>query len=555
MAYCLADNILSPLGATTAENYEALRAGRSLTHGQSVALHSALTSYASYSGRSEDDYVASRFSDEQRERLMIHGLTWFESLCYHSVTEAMSHCAIDVASPRTLLVVSTTKANIDNLSAPDYATLQPAESARRIASLLGITTPPLVVCNACISGVAALVTAQRLLDCGSYDTAIVVGCDVISHFVVSGFQSLKAMSPEACRPFDIERIGLNLGEAAATMVLTTVGGPWQIVRGAIRNDAYHISTPSPKGEGCASAIRYVTEGVDSKTLSALNAHGTATMYNDQMESVAIAAAGLSDVPMNSLKGYYGHTLGTSGLLETIVTMHSVAHGELPGTRGFSEIGVSGRVNISAQPMPVSKQSFVKVISGFGGCNAAVYCALNAPSPSQQYTANTYSVEHHVRITPPSDLTEIYKQQIGNYPKFYKMDKLSQLGFIASELLLKQESPRKEQCADRAVVLFNHSSSGWVDREYAKSITVGDDYFPSPSLFVYTLPNIVCGEIAVRNGYHAETAFYILPHKDEEMMHQVLASTFLDETIQSILTGWIDYEDDQHFEAELKLIKR
>ena len=513
--YCIADNILSPLGATTAENYEALRAGRSLTHGQSVALHSALTSYASYSGRSEDDYVASRFSDEQREELMIHGLTWFESLCYHSVMDALRQCAIDVASPRTLLVISTTKANIDYLSAADYAILQPAESAKRIASLLGITTPPLVVCNACISGVAAIVTAQRLLDCGSYDTAIVVGCDVISHFVVSGFQSLKAMSPEPCRPFDIERIGLNLGEAAATMILSNsltshlsplTSKVWSIVRGAIRNDAYHISSPSPKGEGCANAIRYVTEGVDSKTLSVLNAHGTATMYNDQMESVAIAAAGLSDVPMNSLKGYYGHTLGTSGILETIITMHSVAHGELLGTRGFSEIGVSGRVNISSQPMPISKQSFVKVISGFGGCNAAVYCAPNAPSPSQQYTANTYSVEHHVRITPPSDLTEIYKQQIGNYPKFYKMDKLSQLGFIASELLLKQESPRKEQCADRAVVLFNHSSSVLVDREYAKSIAVGDDYFPSPSLFVYTLPNIVCGEIAVRNGYHAETSF-------------------------------------------------
>jgi 3-oxoacyl-[acyl-carrier-protein] synthase-1 len=70
-----------------------------------------------------------------------------------------------------------------------------------------------------------------------------------------------------------------------------------------------------------------------------------------------------------------------------------------------------------------------------------------------------------------------------------------------------------------------------------------------------LPNIVCGEIAVRNGYHAETSFYILPNKDEDMMHQVLASTFLDKTIQSILAGWIDYEDDQHFEAELKLIKR
>jgi 3-oxoacyl-[acyl-carrier-protein] synthase-1 len=583
MVYCIADNILSPLGATTAENYEALREGRS-----------ALTSYASYSGRSEDNYVASRFSDEQREKLMIHGLTWFESLCYHSVTDALRQCTVDVASPRTLLVVSTTKANIDYLYAGDYDSLtdgqsvalhslQPAESAKRIASLLGITTPPLVVCNACISGVAALVTAQRMLDNGSYDTAIVVGCDVISHFVVSGFQSLKAMSPEPCRPFDIERIGLNLGEAAATMVLVhsslqrhtlseRKGEGWQIVRGAIRNDAYHISSPSPKGEGCASAIRYVTEGVDSQTLSALNAHGTATMYNDQMESVAIAAAGLSDVPMNSLKGYYGHTLGASGLLETIVTMHSVAQGELLATRGFSEIGVSGHVNISAKPVNVSKQSFVKIISGFGGCNAAI--RLDASSEVKEVKAGNicdYSIAHSVRITPRSAivdgrqieidaeadnmLTALYRRYIGSYPKFYKMDRLSQLGFVASELLLNQEHPRIQQCADRAVVLFNHSSSVWVDREYARSITVGDDYFPSPSLFVYTLPNIVCGEIAVRNGYHAETSFYILPHKDEDMMHQVLASTFLDETIQSILTGWIDYEDDQHFEAELKLIKR
>ena len=581
--YCIADNILSPLGATTAENYEALRAGRS-----------ALTSYASYSGRSEDDYVASRFSDEQREKLMVNGLTWFESLCYHSVTEAMSHCAIDVASPRTLLVVSTTKANIDYLSASDYATLQPAESAKRIASLLGITTPPLVVCNACISGVAALVTAQRLLDCGSYDTAIVVGCDVISHFVVSGFQSLKAMSPEPCRPFDIERIGLNLGEAAATMILSNsltshlsplTSKVWSIVRGAIRNDAYHISSPSPKGEGCANAIRYVTEGVDSQTLSAINAHGTATMYNDQMESVAIAAAGLSDVPMNSLKGYYGHTLGASGILETIITMHSVAHGELLGTRGFSEIGVSGRVNISAKTLSLRdlppKQgdrgglSFVKVISGFGGNNAALLLEVSGESPevrSRERSLSPLTSEHSVLLRPdavevdgrnlPIDtnsedsmLTALYKRYIGSYPKFYKMDRLSQLGFVASELLLTQDNPRHQQCTDRAVVLFNHSSSVWVDREYAKSIAVGDDYFPSPSLFVYTLPNIVCGEIAVRNGYHAETSFYILPHKDENMMHQVLASTFLDETIQSILTGWIDYEDDQHFEAELKLIKR
>lgn len=584
MVYCLADNVMSPLGETTAENYQALRAGRSV-----------LTSYASYSGRSEDDYVASRFTPQQRQQLMVSGLTWFESLVYHSVKQALKDCRIDQSSPRTLFIVSTTKANIDYLSAADYGGLQPAESVRRIASLLGITSQPLVVCNACISGVAALVSAQRMLEHGSYDTAIVVGCDVLSHFIVSGFQSLKALSPAPCRPFDIERQGLNLGEAAATMILSVNQPPadsWRIVSGAIRNDGYHITSPSPKGEGCASAIRRVIQDIDPDTLSAVNVHGTATLYNDQMESKAIAASGLSAVPANTLKGYYGHTLGASGILETIITMHSVSYGELLATRGFSEIGVSGKVNISANPMRVSKQSFVKIISGFGGCNAAVrmerayglrVTGYGATEPRRDSVK--FQVAHSVRITPRGVvvdgkqvaidagadhlLAEVYKRHIGSYPKFYKMDRLSQLGFVASELLLSAEgqnngitelrnneiTARRNYGETRAVVLFNHTSSLWADREYARSIAVGEDYFPSPSLFVYTLPNIVCGEIAVRNGYHAETSFYILPRKDEDMMHQVLTSTFQDHSLQSIVAGWIDYEDGSRFEADFKLIER
>ena len=155
MVYRLADNVLSPLGATTAENYQSLKVGRS-----------ALKHYAGYSGRKEDDYVASRFDDEQRRMLTIEGLTWFESLVYHSVTEALKGCSIDVTCHRTLFVLSTTKANIDHLSSEDYDKLFPAESAKRIASLFGISTQPIVVCNACISGVAAIVTAQRLIEAG-----------------------------------------------------------------------------------------------------------------------------------------------------------------------------------------------------------------------------------------------------------------------------------------------------------------------------------------------------------------------------------------------------
>lgn len=144
---------------------------------------------------------------------------------------------------------------------------------------------------------------------------------------------------------------------------------------------------------------------------------------------------------------------------------------------------------------------MKIISGFGGCNAAVYLEASSENKEDNEFREDcdYSVAHSVKITPYSIvvdgkqieidtstdniLADIYKRHIGSYPKFYKMDRLSQLGFVASELLLNQEYPRLQQCADRAIVLFNHSSSVWVDCEYAKSIAIGDDYFPVlPCLF-------------------------------------------------------------------------
>ena len=358
--FIIADNVLSPLGDTTADNYRAIRNGCS-----------SLTHYASFSGRPDDDYVASRFSPSQRERLMMKGMTWFESLVCQSVRQALSKCQTAVAIDRTLFILSTTKANIDTSTSQS-----PADSASRIAAMVGIQTPPLVVCNACISGVSAIITAQRLLLAGFYDTAIVAGCDVVSHFVVSGFQSLKALSPQPCRPFDIERLGLNLGEAAATIILSNrpqSHDHWAILRGAVRNDAYHISSPSPKAAGCTSAILSVTDGIDKTSLGAVNVHGTATMYNDQMESKAIEASGLSAVPANTLKGALGHTLGASGILETIITMHSLDHGTLLPTLGFSELGVSGRISILPHAVDISQPSFVKIISGFGGNNAAILC--------------------------------------------------------------------------------------------------------------------------------------------------------------------------------------
>ena len=105
---------------------------------------------------------------------------------------------------------------------------------------------------------------------------------------------------------------------------------------------------------------------------------------------------------------------------------------------------------------------------------------------------------------------------------------------------------------RAIVLFNSSSSIAADQKYQETIAE-DNFFPSPSIFVYTLPNIVTGEIAMRNGYHGETSFYILPERDEQLMQQIIASTFQDKAVKSMITGWIDYYSDSDYVADLFII--
>lgn len=571
MVSVLADNVISPLGETSEENYQAVKEGKS-----------AIRAYAPMTAGIPNGFVASLLSSD------------FEELAFRSAQKAIDASGINVSSTRTVFILSSTKGSIEKLGQTDDDKLYLGNIAQRIATRLGIQLSPIVVCNACISGLAAMILASRLLVSKKYDYAVVCGADCPGRFIISGFQSLNAMSAFSCQPFDIERQGLNLGEAAATVVLgreiTTKSvnngcrkQVWQIGHGYIKNDAYHISAPSKTAEGLYEALLKTMNGIDKRNIAFINAHGTATLFNDQMEAIAIHRAELQDIPVNALKGYIGHTLGAAGIMETILCMKAVDDHTVLGTRGYEEVGVSGRIQLSSKHHSTIKTSFIKQLSGFGGCNATLYARSVGIKPQEFSDSKTngggsanisYSVKkkHRVYITPQgvwldgkvfaidkegkqsSLLTALYKQIMGNYPKYYKMDGLCRLGFIASELLLKAERDEGSFTEDinktRAIVFFNRSSSIASDKKYLASIAEKDNYFPSPSVFVYTLPNIVTGEIAIRNGYHGETSFYILPHKNELLMQDIIETTFMDEQTTSVLTGWLDYEDSEHFEADL-----
>jgi 3-oxoacyl-[acyl-carrier-protein] synthase-1 len=650
MIVTIAHNIVSPLGFTTQENLEGVLAGRS-----------QLRRYEGLWGL-PDPVVLSLIDDQRLNEAFAaevrpltnphpeqasHGeesaepYTRFERMALLSATKALAAATpwgIDASSPRTIFILSTTKGNVSLLhnaqptvppptsgsvccstaatrprpSAVLPDRILPGTSALLLSRHFGNPNEPIVVSNACTSGLCALVVAQRCLQSGQYDTAVVVGADEQSPFIVNGFQSLHALSAHPCQPFSENRLGLNLGEAAATMVLQRLDGPasslrpntpslrpvcrctaatplWAIAGAAIRNDAHHISSPSRTAEGAYRALRATLEQGHSNAgdLAAISVHGTATLYNDEMEAMAIQRAGLSEVPATGLKGVFGHTMGAAGLLETILTQAATEQHVVLPTRGFDALGVSRPVNISADARATDRTAFVKMLSGFGGCNAAMLwklCAptVSTPSPAPSATADSACcctaatnmqprITHRVVLTPTGAtvdgqvldtqahgwemLTELYRKRINDYPRYFKMDPLCRLGFVASELLLQAEgkerfSPRE----DRGVVFFNRSASLMADKAFERTIADAQNRFPSPAAFVYTLPNIVTGEVAMRNQYFGETNFMVLPRRDDRLIALLAEQALASGSMRSLIAGWLEASSDDRFEADIYLLE-
>ena len=183
MIYCLSDNVISPLGETTEENYQAVKTG-----------HSALKVFQGEWNLPEP-FTASLFSQEQNSSLAIKGMSRFDSLVIRSVSKAIKDSGIDPSQSNVVFILGTTKGNIELLQDGKKPPLELylGNTANRIATAVGILTQPIVACNACISGVSAIILAMRLLDAGYYDYAVVCGADVQNKFTISGFQSLNAM--------------------------------------------------------------------------------------------------------------------------------------------------------------------------------------------------------------------------------------------------------------------------------------------------------------------------------------------------------------------------
>ncbi|OXB05129.1 beta-ketoacyl synthase [Flavobacterium plurextorum] len=368
--YITQTNCITPLGFDVEANIEAILRGDS-----GIQLHndiSLMTNpfYASIISDEKINSAFAKFSTETKysrlEKMMILAL---EPIIKNAEVEFNS---------KTAFILSTTKGNVTALKDNTSHSFNNAHLdvlAKNVADFFGFTTQPIVVSNACVSGILAVSVAKRMIQSELYDNVFVVAGDEVSEFVLSGFNAFQAMSDLPCKPYSKNRTGVSLGEATAAVLVSAEAkkAKIKIIGDSSINDANHISGPSRTGEGLFRSIQNALKEaqIETNKLDYISAHGTATPFNDEMEAIALNRLDLQNVPVNSLKGFYGHTLGASGLLETVIAIESVNKNMLFESKGFDEIGVSEAVNVIEKNEERNIEYFLKTASGFGGCNTAV----------------------------------------------------------------------------------------------------------------------------------------------------------------------------------------
>jgi 3-oxoacyl-[acyl-carrier-protein] synthase-1 len=374
--YVGAENIITSLGFDAQENYINILKGIS-----GIEIDK--------SHRFSPDEVPLSLVDRQQLEISFNEdyknkYTSLELMFILSIQDVLRKSKVDISSPDSLFVFTSTKGNIVLLNPDIHPSISRDRTslmrmAEMISSHFNNSAKPVVISNACVSGVVGLLYAARLVESGKYKNIIVSGGDQVSEFIVSGFQSFQSLSSKPCKPFDKSRDGLTLGEGVGSILVSSDPeifkdeAPLRFLGGSSSNDANHISGPSRTGAGLQVAIRHAlaTSEIMPEELHMISAHGTATDYNDEMEAKAFSGTGLDSIPTNSFKGYIGHTLGAAGVIETAILLQAMRDNMLIRSAGYETHGLTKNINIIRETKHSTLNTCLKTGSGFGGSNAAL----------------------------------------------------------------------------------------------------------------------------------------------------------------------------------------
>ncbi|PIP35981.1 MAG: beta-ketoacyl synthase [Desulfobacterales bacterium CG07_land_8_20_14_0_80_52_14] len=308
------------------------------------------------------------------------------SLIYDLIDRAMQN--LPPLPKDTLLITATTKGPIDLMERVCRKTETGIETLlipHLVASLsrkLKLQKSGFNISAACASSTVAISQACSQIALGKAEAVLVLCADLVSEFTFSGFSALQILSERPCAPFDRNRNGLSLGEGAAAILLMSPTRakaeglfPLATVCGwGVASDAVHITSPAKDGKGLIQAIKQALNiaGFSPDAISAVNAHGTGTVQNDRMELVAFHTVfGDRRLPIHSIKGAVGHTLGAAGGIEIAVSIRALQEKVIPPTTGFADPEPLGKGCIFSEPVMMPPGYVLTTNSGFGGVNAAI----------------------------------------------------------------------------------------------------------------------------------------------------------------------------------------
>ena len=298
--------------------------------------------------------------------------------------------ALDAEPARIGVVVGTALGGVEELERALDKDGRPRRAAsalydspgRALARRLGARGPELTISTACASGATALGVGADLLRADRADLVVAGGYDVLCRFVMRGFDALRSLTRERVRPFDRRRSGLLLGEGAALVLMARerdVRGPrlGRLLGHASVSDGAHIAAPHPEGRGLAAAVRgaLAQAGLGPDDVDFVSAHGTGTALNDRIETAVLKATlgpRAGQIPVNSIKGGLGHTMGAAATLEAIMCLLAARDGLVPPTLGYEEPDVACDLDyVPRRARSVRPRVSLSTSLGFGGCNAAL----------------------------------------------------------------------------------------------------------------------------------------------------------------------------------------
>lgn len=324
----------------------------------------------------------------QRRDCRNHRLAWM-ALCDTSFREAVTEQIGRTGASRIGLVLATSTSGIRSTeiaySQRKLCGAWPADFNYRhthsadslcgfVAQALGITGPAVTIVAACASSAKVFLQAQRWIAAGFVDAVVVGGVDSLCLSTLLGFNSLQLLSENICRPFDSQRSGISIGEAAGFTLLNRESTTVRFLGGGESSDAWNMTTPHPEGLGGRQAMveALVAAGLQASDIGYVNAHGTASRTNDRAEAIALESVfGGFAVPVSATKGFTGHALGAAGILEAIITIQALARRTLPPTANLEAIDPELKVALVPQARKAQFNYAMTNSFGFGGANCSL----------------------------------------------------------------------------------------------------------------------------------------------------------------------------------------